>query len=60
VATKTFGSPSSNFRPRLPLLSPPRANRCSKWGKDITKIGKVLETVSLVASLMDKVLNLAA
>jgi len=32
----------------------------AKAGKDITKIGKILDTVSLVASLMDKVLNFVA
>jgi NAD-specific glutamate dehydrogenase len=36
------------------------ADSLAKVGKDITKIGKILDTVSLVASLMDKVLNFVA
>lgn len=33
------------------------ADALAKVGQDITKVGKILDTVSLVASLMDKVLN---
>jgi hypothetical protein len=36
------------------------ADALEKVGQDITKIGKILDTVSLVASLMDRVLNLVA
>ena len=33
------------------------ADALDKVGTDITKIGKILDTVSLVASLVDKILN---
>ena len=33
------------------------ADALDKVGTDITKIGKILDTVSMVASLVDKVLN---
>lgn len=33
------------------------ADALEKVGTDITKIGKILDTVSLIASLVDKVLN---
>jgi len=36
------------------------ADSLAKVGKDITKIGGILDTVSLIASLMDKVLNFVA
>jgi hypothetical protein len=36
------------------------ADALDKVGTDITKIGKILDTVSLVASLVDKILNAVA